>query len=81
MQERQISLIDSMNLRNYATMCECATEVATFGILSDFVKKGVADFYSYKSKGEELAADEMKVLTDKFQEMQKFFEKLKVATE
>jgi hypothetical protein len=73
--------INTLNLQDYALMCECAEEIAKFGILSDFMKKGITDFYSFKSKREELAADQMLVLTNKMHEMQIFFEKVTTKSE
>lgn len=57
-------------------MCECAEEVARFGILSDFLKRAVTDFYSYKSKNETLPADEMEILDSKYSEFKALFEKV-----
>lgn len=76
MQERQLTEANTLTLREYATRCECSLEVAKFGLLSEFIRKGVTDFYSFKSKGEELAEDEMQVLTNKMHEMQVFFEEI-----
>lgn len=80
MDNKQLN-INALNLQEYALMCECAEEVAKFGILSDFMKKGITDFYSFKSKREELAADQMLVLTNKMHEMQIFFEKVTTKSE
>jgi len=80
MENKQLNMVNTLNLQDYALMCECAEEVARFGILSDFMKKGITDFYSFKSKKEELAADEMQVLTNKMHEMQIFLEKLTTKT-
>ena len=68
--------MENNSLKSYALMCECAEHVARFGILSDFLKKGITDYYSYKSKNEELPPEEMEVLNAKYQEFQAFFKKM-----
>lgn len=62
--------MENQSLKDYALFCECAERAAKFGILLDFMKKGVNDFYTYKSRKERLAADEMDVFMDKYQELQ-----------
>jgi hypothetical protein len=76
MKNEQLNTVNTLNLQDYALMCECAEEVARFGILSDFMKKAVTDFYSFKSNREELALDDMKILEKKLHELQIFFEKI-----
>jgi len=68
--------MENNSLKDYALMCECAESVARFGILSDFLKKGITDYYSYKSKNEELSPEEMEILNAKYREFQDFFQKL-----
>ena len=68
--------MENNSLKDYALMCECAENVARFGILSDFLKRGITDFYSYKSKNEELPPEEMEILNAKYREFQDFFQKL-----
>ena len=68
--------MENNSLKDYALMCECAQKVASFGILSDFLKKGITDYYSYKSKNEELSPEEMEILNAKYREFQDFFQKL-----
>lgn len=68
--------MENNSLKDYALMCECAEKVARFGILSDFLKRGITDYYSYKSKNEELSPEEMEILNAKYSEFQDFFQKL-----
>ena len=68
--------MENNSLKDYALMCECAENVARFGILSDFLKRGITDYYSYKSKNEELSPEEMEILNAKYREFQDFFQKL-----
>lgn len=64
--------MENQSLKDYALFCECAERAARFGILLDFIKKGVTDFYTFKSRKQELASDEMDVFMDKYRELQLF---------
>jgi len=73
MQENQLNNVNTLNLQDYSLMCECSLEVAKFGLLTEFIRKGVTDFYSFKSKREDLAKEEMQVLAEKIHELEEFF--------
>lgn len=65
--------MENINLKDYALMCDCATDVARFGILSDFLKKGITDFLSYETKKEKMPTDEIDILKTKYQDFQTLF--------
>mgnify|MGYP003351330777 CR=1 FL=1 len=58
--------MENKNLKDYALMCECSEKVASFGILADFLKKGIMDYYSYKSTGAEMPLEEKEILEQKY---------------
>jgi len=64
--------MENQSLKDYALFCECAEQAAKFGILVDFMKKGVTDFYTFKAKKQELTPDDMDVFMDKYHELQTF---------
>ena len=68
--------MENKNLKDYALMCECSEKVASFGILADFLKKGVMDYYSYKSTGAEMSLEEMQILEQKYNRLQDFLKEI-----
>jgi hypothetical protein len=62
----------NLNLKEVALMCECSEKVASFGILADFLKKAVMDYYSYKTNGSEMPGDDKEIFSKKYQELQDF---------
>ena len=64
--------MDNKSLKDFALMCECSKKVAQFGILADFLKKAVMDYYSYKSRGAELPDEDREVFIQKYNELQEF---------
>ena len=68
--------MENITLKDYARMCDCAQDVARFGILSDFLKKGVTDFLSYASKEAKMPVDEIDILKKKYQDFQTLFESI-----
>lgn len=57
-------------------MCECSEKVAIFGILADFLKKGVMDYYSYKSTGSEMPNEEKEIFFQKYERLQDFIKEI-----
>jgi|688.fasta_scaffold70631_8 hypothetical protein len=68
--------MENKNLKDYALMCECSEKVASFGILADFLKKGVMDYYSYKSTGAEMPLEEKEILEQKYDKLQDYFKEI-----
>ncbi len=64
--------MEDKSLKDFALICECSEKVAQFGILADFLKKAVMDYYSYKSKGAEMPVDDKEVFSKKYHEIQEF---------
>jgi len=64
------------NLKDFALMCECSEKVASFGILADFLKRAVMDYYSYKSKGIEMPIEEKEILEQKYDKLQDFLKEI-----
>lgn len=62
--------MENKTLNEFALMCECAQSAATIGILTDFLKKAVTDFYSHKSNKTEFKQEEMEVFRKKYEEFQ-----------
>ena len=60
------------SLKDYAFMCECSDKVASFGILADFIKRAVMDYYSYKSTGAVMPDEEKEVFLKKYNEIRNF---------
>lgn len=57
-------------------MCECSEKVASFGILADFLKKGVMDYYSYRSTGAEMPEEDWQILKQKYDRLQDFLKEI-----
>jgi hypothetical protein len=68
--------MENKSLKDFALMCECSEKVASFGILTDFLRRGVMDYYSYKSIGEEMPLDEMQILEQKYDRLQDFLKEI-----
>lgn len=68
--------MENKSLKDFALMCECSEKVASFGILADFLKKGVMDYYSYKSTGAEMPDEEKNILFEKFDKLQDFIKEI-----
>jgi len=68
--------MENKSLKDFALMCECSEKVASFGILADFLKKGVMDYYSYKSTGAEMPLEEREILAQKYDRLQDFLEEI-----
>lgn len=62
--------MENQSLKDYALFCECAEQAAKFGILLDFVQKGVTDICTLKSRKERLAQEDMDVFMDKYHQLQ-----------
>ena len=73
--------MENISLKDYARMCDCAEDVARFGILSDFLKKGITDLLSYESKEAKMPAEEIDILKTKYQAFQILFESITDAEE
>jgi len=57
-------------------MCECSEKVASFGILADFLKKAVMDYYSYKSTGAEMPDEDKEIFFQKYERLQDFVKEI-----
>ena len=68
--------MENKSLKDFALMCECSEKVAIFGILADFLKKGVMDYYSYISTGAEMPAEEKEILERKYDRLQDFLKEI-----
>lgn len=64
--------MEDKSLKDFALICECSEKVAQFGILADFLKKAVMDYYSYKSKGGFMPVDDKEIFVKKYNELQEF---------
>ena len=64
--------MENKSLKEFALMCECSEKVASFGILADFLKKAVMDYYSYKSTGAEMPDEDKKIFFQKYERLQDF---------
>lgn len=64
--------MEDKSLKDFALMCECSEKVARFGILADFLKKAVMDYYSYKSKQAAMPDEDREVFIKKYNELQEF---------
>lgn len=68
--------MENKSLKDFALMCECSEKVASFGILADFLKKGVMDYYSYKSTGTEMPEEDWQILKQKYDRLQDFLKEI-----
>ena len=68
--------MENKSLKDFALMCECSEKVASFGILADFLKRGVMDYYSYKSNGAEMPIEEKEMLDQGYDKLQKFLKEI-----
>jgi hypothetical protein len=59
-------------LKDVALMCECSEKVSSFGILADFMKRAVMDYYSYRAKGAEMPTEEKELFAAKYNQLQDF---------
>lgn len=62
----------SLKLKDFALLCECSGKVNQFGILADFLKRAVMDYYSYKGAGKEMPDEDREVFIKKYNELQEF---------
>lgn len=63
-------------LKDYALFCECATQASVVTCLTDFVKRGVTEYYTQKSRGQTLAGDELEVFKNKYKELVSLVDKM-----
>ena len=68
--------MENKSLKDFALMCECSEKVASFGILADFLKKGVMDYYSHKSTGTEMPDEEKKIFFQKYDRLHDFLKEI-----
>ena len=68
--------MENKSLKDFALMCECSEKVASFGILEDFLKRGVMDYYSYKSTGAEMPIEEKEMLDQGYDKLQNFLKEI-----
>ena len=68
--------MENKSLKDFALMCECSEKVASFGILADFLKKGVMDYYSYISTGAEMPEEDWQILKQKYDRLQDFIKEM-----
>ena len=68
--------MENNSLKDFAFMCECSEKVASFGILADFMKRAVMDYYSYQSKGVEMPIDDKVILVEKYNKLQDFLKEI-----
>jgi len=68
--------MENKSLKDFALMCECSEKVANFGILADFLKRGVMDYYSYKSTGSEMPIEEKEMLNQGYDRFQNFLKEV-----
>lgn len=61
-----------LNLKDVALLCECSEKVSRFGILADFMKRAVMDYYSYKGKRAEMPDEDREIFIKKYHELQDF---------
>lgn len=68
--------MENKSLKDFALICECSEKVASFGILADFLKRGVMDYYSYKSTGSEMPVEEKEMLNQGYDRFQNFLKEV-----
>lgn len=68
--------MENKSLKDFALMCECSEKVASFGILADFLKKAVMDYYSYISTGAEMPEEDWQILKQKYDRLQDFLKEI-----
>lgn len=68
--------MENKSLKDFALMCECSEKVASFGILADFLKKAVMDYYSYKSTGAEMPDEDKEIFFQKYERLQDFVKEI-----
>ena len=68
--------MENKSLKDFALMCECSEKVASFGILVDFLKKGVMDYYSYKSTGTVMPDQDKEIFLEKYERLQNFLKEI-----
>ena len=68
--------MENKSLKDFALMCECSEKVASFGILADFLKKAVMDYYSYISTGVEMPEEDWQILKQKYDRLQDFLKEI-----
>ena len=64
--------MENKTLKDFALMCECSEKIASFGILADFMKRAVMDYYSYKSTGADMPMEEKELMSKKYDKLQEF---------
>lgn len=64
--------MENKSLKDFAFLCECSEKVYRFGVLADFMKRAVMDYYSYKGAGKEMPDEEREVFIQKYNELQEF---------
>ena len=62
----------TIKLKDLALLCECSEKVSKFGILADFMKRAVMDYYSYKGGNKEMPVEEKEIFAKKYHELQEF---------
>lgn len=62
----------TIKLKDFALLCECSEKVSRFGILADFIKRAVMDYYSYKGANKEMPDEDREVFIKKYYELQEF---------
>jgi len=68
--------MENKSLKDFALMCECSEKVASFGILVDFLKKGVMDYYSYISAGAVMPDQDKEIFFQKYERLQDFLKEI-----
>ena len=68
--------MENKSLKDFALMCECSEKVASFGILVDFLKKGVMDYYSYISAGTVMPDQDKEIFFQKYDRLQDFLKEI-----
>lgn len=68
--------MENKSLKDFALMCECSEKVASFGILADFLKKAVMDYYSYISTGAKMPEEDWQILKQKYDRLQDFLKEI-----
>jgi len=66
----------SLSLKEFALMCECSEKANQFGILADFMKKAVMDYYSYKAVAKEMPVEDKEILEQKYDRLRDFLKEV-----
>lgn len=66
----------NLNLKDFALMCDLSEKVSRFGILADFLKRAIMDYYTYKSSKQNMPLEELEIFKQKYRILLAYFEEI-----